>query len=91
MSKKLALLSILIASLLVGCSVVPQFKQAREDYLETRVVEILSEMPTAEPQVMEEATATTEVVATEEPTAEPIEEITEEPTEATTEEAATEA
>ena len=90
MSKKLALFSILIASLLVGCSVVPQFKQAREDYLETRVVEILNEMPTEEAPVLEEATATTEVMAKEEPTTEPTEEITEEPTEEATEEAAAE-
>ena len=88
MSKKLALFSILIVILLAGCSVVPQFKQAREDYLETRVVEILSEMPTAEPPAVEEATATTEVAATEEATTEPTEEITAEPTEEGTEEAA---
>jgi hypothetical protein len=90
MSKKLALFSILIVILLAGCSVVPQFKQAREDYLETRVVEILSEMPTAEPPAIEEATATTEVIATEEVTAEPTEEITAEPTTETTEEATAE-
>lgn len=90
MNKKLALFSILIVILLAGCSVVPQFKQAREDYLETRVVEILSEMPTAEPPAEEEVIATSEVAATEEVTVEPTEEITAEPTEEVTEEATTE-
>jgi len=88
MSKKLVLFSILIAGLLAGCSVVPQFQQAREDYLETRVVEILEEMPTAEvQQPIETSTATLEAAATDEPTAEPTEEITAEPTEEVTEEA----
>ncbi len=95
MNKKLALFSILIVVLLAGCSIVPQFQQAREDYLETRVVEILEEMPTTEPSAVEPTTEVTEIAATDEPTAEPTaevtaevtEEVTEEPTEVVTEEA----
>jgi hypothetical protein len=106
MSKKLALFSILLVGVLAGCSLVPQLQQSREDYLETRVAELLTQMPTEEimaalPEetevmeatVVEEATATLEATeeVTEEPTAETTAEATAEVTEEPTAEATDEA
>lgn len=90
MNKKIALLSIILVVLMTGCSLVTQFQSAREQYLETRVVELLDEMEVEEePAAVVEATATEEAieekveeteeveetaVTEEEPTAEPTEE-----------------
>ena len=90
MSKKIALIFILLISILAGCT---QFQSAREQYLETRVVELLDEMDTTDVPV--EATATEEEVveapATEEATAEVTEEVTEEAAKEVTAEATEEA
>jgi hypothetical protein len=94
MNKKIALISLLLIGVLASCSVIPQFQQAREQYVETRTAELLAEMPTAKPlpTMAEEATATTEPTAevteeaTEEPTVEPTEEATEEAAATATEE-----
>jgi len=90
MNKKLALISILLAGILAGCSLIPQFQQAREQYLETRVAELLEQTPAIETEVatgavvteaVAEVTATTEEVVEEtvEPTIEATAEVTEEP------------
>lgn len=84
MNKKTALIFVILTGLLSSCSLIPQLQQAREAYLETRVVELLAELPTAEvtlEPVEAEPTASEEAVAkmpeaTEEPTAE----VTEAPT-----------
>jgi hypothetical protein len=83
MKKAITLIVILAAVLMAGCSVVERFKVAEKQYLETRVAELMEEMPTevvetVEPVATEEAkTVETEVVVEE--TVEPTVEITEEP------------
>lgn len=82
MKKAITLLVILMAVLMAGCSVVERFKMAEQQYLETRVVELLDEMPaaTVAPVVTEEAKAVeTEVVEVTAETPEPTVEVTEEP------------
>ena len=82
MKKAIALFVILAAVLVAGCSVVERFKMAEQQYLETRVADLLEEMPaeTVEPVVTEEAKVVeTEVVVEEtveipEPTVEATEE-----------------
>lgn len=75
MSKKFALLSIMLVILLSGCSLVPQFQSAREQYLETRVAELLDEMEVEEePAAVLEATATEEAVEDKAEEAEEVEE-----------------
>ena len=92
MSKKLVLVFILLISILASCT---QFQSAREQYLETRVVELLDEMDSTDvppaataTEALSEATATEEgtVEATEETTAEATEEATAETTAEATEE-----
>lgn len=95
MSKKIAWISILLVIFMTGCSLVPQFQSAREQYLETRVEELLDEMTTEEaPAAIVAATATEEAIATEtvDETAEAEEtvEVEEEPTAEVTEEATAE-
>ncbi len=86
MNKKIALISLLLIGVLASCSVIPQFQQAREQYVETRTAELLTEMPTAEPLPTVAVEATAKVEPTVEPTAEVTEALTEEPaTEATAE------
>lgn len=86
MKKAITLLVIIAAGLLSGCSVMERFQQAEQQYLETRVVELVEEMPAdtaEEPEVAEEEKVvepTAEVVETAE-TPEPVEEPTVEPTE----------
>ncbi|NPV42074.1 MAG: DUF1080 domain-containing protein [Anaerolineae bacterium] len=87
MNKKIALISLLLIGVLASCSVIPQFQQAREQYVETRTAELLAEMPTTEPLPTEVVEATPKVEPTVEPTAEVTEEATEEPTEEATVEA----
>jgi hypothetical protein len=99
MNKRIALISILLIGVLASCNVIPQFQQAREQYVETRTAELLAEIPTNEPAATTEVVEIPEVTATLEPTKEATEEVTEEVTkEATateevtaTEEATTEA
>ena len=85
MKKAITLFVILAAVLLAGCSVVERFKMAEQQYLETRVVDLLEEMPaevakTVEPVVTGEAKAVeTEVVEETAETLEPTVEVTEEP------------
>jgi hypothetical protein len=90
MNKKLALISIILIVVLGGCSLIPEFRDAQEQYLQTRVADLLTQtaaaatVPTAT-EIVAEATATEEtIVATEEPTAEVTEEVTEEATEEAT-------
>jgi len=80
MNKKIALISLLLIGVLASCSVIPQFQQAREQYVETRTAELLAEMPTTEPLPTEAVEATPKVEPTAEPTAEVTEEATAEPT-----------
>ena len=87
MKKAITLIVILAAVLMAGCSVAERFKVAEKQYLETRVAELMEEMPaevavTVEPVATEEATAVeTEdaVEETEEATMEATVEATEEP------------
>ena len=68
MSKKIAWISILLVVLMSGCSLVPQFQSAREEYLETRVAELLEEADSEEEQVeVVEVAATEEALEEEEP------------------------
>jgi len=62
MKKKIIVTMIVIASFLAGCSLIPQFEQAKEEYLETRVVELLEEQP-AEELVVEEPVEEEELAA----------------------------
>jgi len=91
MNKRIALISFLLIGILAGCSVIPQFQQAREQYVETRVGELLAEIPTEIPEAAPVEEATEEPTATPEPTAEPTAEVTEEATEAVTGEPTAEA
>jgi uncharacterized protein YcfL len=87
MKKAITLIVILAAVLMAGCSVVERFKQAEQQYLETRVADLVKETPaedavTVEPAVTEEAKVVeTEAVVVEETVvaAEPTVEVTEEP------------
>lgn len=80
MKKKIIVTIIVLVIFLAGCSLIPKFQQAKDEYLETRVAEMLEELPTEEPVVEEPAE--------EEPVAEPEEESVEEtaPAEEETEE-----
>jgi len=53
MKRKIIVTMIVLASFLAGCSLIPQFQQAKDEYLETRVAEKLEEQP-AENLVVEE-------------------------------------
>ena len=53
MKKKIIVTMIVLASFLAGCSLVTQFQQAKDEFLETRVAEMLEEMPAEEPEVKE--------------------------------------
>ncbi len=64
MKKAITLVIILAAVLIAGCSVVERFKVAEKQYLETRVAELMEEMP-AEEAVAVEPAATEEVKAIE--------------------------
>jgi uncharacterized lipoprotein len=64
MNKKIALISLLLIGVLASCSVIPQFQQAREQYVETRTAELLAEMPTTEPLPTEVVEATPKVEPT---------------------------
>ena len=87
MKKAITLIVILAAVLMAGCTVVERFKVAEKQYLETRVAELMEELPaevevTVEPVVTEEAKVVeTEVVVEEtvEVTVEATVEATEEP------------
>ena len=66
MKKKIIVTIIVLAIFLAGCSLIPKFQQAKDEYLETRVAEMLEEQPAEEIEVEEPAE--------EEPVAEPEEE-----------------
>lgn len=85
MNKRLVLISFLLIGILASCSVIPQFQQAREQYVETRTAELLAEMPTTAPLPTEVVEATVKVEPTAEPTAEVTEAVTEEATTEATE------
>ena len=94
MNKKMIVISIILVSILSGCSLAENFQSAREEYLETRVVELLEEMTPAAGDTdvtpiatLAEATEESAAEVTEEPTAEVTEEAAEEATEEATEEA----
>ena len=78
MKKAITLIVILAAVLMAGCSVVERFKVAEKQYLETRVAELMEEMPT-------EVAVTVEPVATEEAKVVETEVVVEETVEATVE------
>ena len=93
MKKKIIVAMIVLVSFLAGCSLVSQFEQAKEEYLETRVAELIEEQPAeelvVEEPVVEELADEGEdksleetVTAEEEVVAEPEVEETEEPEEA---------
>lgn len=100
MKKIMVVMSLFLIGILAGCSLTERFQQAEERYLETRVDELLADMPTeavdeetpteeeAEKaaEVTEEPEATETVVETEEPASEVAEasQETPEPTEAAT-------
>lgn len=65
---------IIVAGLMAGCSILPRFQQAEEQYLETRIAEMLEEMPEEAPQ--EEIKEIPLIEEIEEPIEEPIEELT---------------
>lgn len=90
MKKAFVLIAVILAGLLAGCSVLERFQQAEDQYLETRVADLVDEMTTAEPVVEKpaaeepkdvEPTVEEPVVETPEVTAEVTEEPVEEPTE----------
>lgn len=107
MKKAITLMAILMVVLLAGCSLMERFKQAEEQYLETRVSELVEEMPAevveTQPAMVEEPVATVEPKETEptaeaeeptetpEPEQEATKEVTEEPEEEETPEATEEA
>jgi len=70
MKKKILIAVMVLVSILAGCSLIPQFEKAKEEYLETRVVELMEE-PQAEEALEEEP-------AEEEPAAEEDEKLIEE-------------
>jgi hypothetical protein len=76
MKKKFIVIVMITACFISGCSLVDQFEQAKDDYLETRVVELLDELPAEETvvveEVVEEPVVETEEVILEEP--QPVEE-----------------
>ena len=80
MKKKIIVTIIILASFLAGCSLIPQFQQAKDEYLETRVAEMLEELPAEEPVVKEPAEEEPVAETEEEPVEEtaPAEEETEE-------------
>jgi len=53
MKKNIIVAIIVLAAFLAGCSLIPQFQQAKDEYLETRVAEMLDEQPAEEPVVKE--------------------------------------
>jgi len=66
----LSMTVIILVGLMAGCNVLQRFQQAEDEYLETRIAEMLEEMPTEEEKelpVLEE---------TEQPVEEPVEELT---------------
>ena len=65
MKMKFIVIVMITACFISGCSLADQFQQAKDDYLETRVVELLDELPAEEP-VVEEPTAAAPVVETQE-------------------------
>ena len=86
MKKAITLIVILGAVMMAGCSVVERFKTAEKQYLETRVAELVEEMPaevveTVEPVVTEEAKVVETEAVVEETVevVEPTVEVTEEP------------
>jgi len=89
--KKIAFILLIIGLgiTVVGCGLIPRYQQAEEQYLETRVAEMLEELPTeeAQPEPVEESAAVLQATATLEAVWEEVE--TEEPqaTEETEEEA----
>lgn len=85
MKKAITLLVIILAGLLAGCSVLERFQQAEEQYLETRVADLVEEITTEAPPVEEPAAEEEKAVDTLEETEETPEPV-EEPTEAATEE-----
>jgi hypothetical protein len=101
MKRAIILMVIIMAGLLAGCSVFERFKQAENQYLETRVSDLVEEMTTVEPasqatvvdeskdsEPMVEETVETPVVTeevTEQATPEPTKEVVEETHEPTEE------
>jgi uncharacterized protein YceK len=105
MKKIMVVMSVLLVVLLAGCGLVERFQQAEEQYLETRVSELLEETPeeavAVEPvetveaeekaaEETEEVVLTTEPVVTEEPEPELTEEAETDETPEVTEEASPE-
>jgi hypothetical protein len=65
MKMKLMAIIMIAASFISGCTLVEQFEQAKSEYLETRVVELLDELPEEEAVIEEEVVEKT-LVETEE-------------------------
>ena len=70
MKKKIIIAIIILTAFLAGCSLIPKFQQAKDEYLETRVAEMLEDQPAEELEVEEPAEE--KLVA--EPEEEPVEE-----------------
>ena len=65
MKKKFIVIVMIAACLISGCSLVDQFQQAKNDYVETRVGELLDELPAEEPVIEEAVVETSEVLVEE--------------------------
>lgn len=54
MNKKIIVfISLLLIVILAGCDQIPQIKQLKDSYLETRTAQLLTQMPTSEPKEIE--------------------------------------
>ncbi len=73
------LLVLMLGGTAAGCSLIPRFQQAEEQYLETRVAELLDEFP--EEEAVEEHIVETEEVPEPTATIEVTDEVTQEPEE----------
>ena len=82
--KTIIFISLLLVIILAGCDQIPQIKQLKDSYLETRTAQLLTQMPTAESKEVEPVSTQS---PTEEVTPEPTEEVA--PTETDTVEATT--
>lgn len=76
MNKKIIIfISLLLVAILAGCDQIPQIRQLKDSYLETRTAQLLTQMPTSEPKQVEPTTILLETeetvaVVSEEPTEE---------------------
>lgn len=90
MKRVLIIIGIILVGLLAGCSLLERFQQAEDQYLETRVSDLVDEMTTQEPPAVEETAeedakqvemTLEETSEAPQPTEEPVDEATVAPTE----------